>query len=194
MILRATALVLFFLAATAPARAWSPAQTAQLATGNPVVVLAPGSDSDAIHIRAAIEIPASAKTVWSILTDCARASHFVPGLESCRVLKRDPAGRWDIREHKIAWMWFLPRIHSVFRADYDPPKRLRFHRIAGTLKRNQGEWRLTALPRGGTRVSYDATMAASIPVPNFMIENALKRDIATVLRRLKRECQSAARR
>jgi uncharacterized membrane protein len=185
---------LFVLAATAPARAWSPAQTAQLATGEPVVMLAPAPDGDATQIRAAIDIPAPAKAIWSIMTNCAHAMRFVPGLESCRVLERDPKGRWEIIDHEISWMWFLPRIHSVFRADYDPPKRLRFHRIAGTLKRNEGEWQLTALPTGETRVSYDAVLAASIPAPDFMVQNALRRDIATVLRRLKRECQTAARR
>jgi hypothetical protein len=80
----------------------------------------------------------------------------------------------------------------VFRTDYDPPKRLQFRRIAGTLKRNEGEWRLTPRANGVTRINYDATLAASIPVPDFMVENALKRDIAKVLRQLKRECQRAS--
>ncbi len=188
---RVTAMALFVLAATAPARAWSPAETALLQSGEPVVALAPAPGGDATQIRAAIDIPAPAKTVWSIMTDCARAMRFVPGLESCRVIERDPAGRWDIREHRISWMWFLPRVHSVFRADYDPPRRLRFHRISGTLARNEGEWRLTPRADGGTRVSYDAVLAASIPAPDFMVESALRRDIATVLRRLKKECRTA---
>jgi uncharacterized membrane protein len=192
MIFRTAALALFVLAATAPARAWTPAQTATLAAGEPVVALAPAPGGDATQINAAIDIPAPAKTIWSVMTDCAHAMRFVPGLESCRVLERDPKRRWEIIEHEISWMWFLPRIHSVFRADYDPPKRLQFHRISGTLSRNAGEWRLTTGPKGGTRVSYDAVIAANVPVPDFMLEGALKRDIATVLRRLKRECQSTA--
>lgn len=192
MILRATAILLLVLAATTPARAWSPAQTAALETGKPVVVLTPAPGDDATQIHAAIDIPAPPNVIWSIMTDCAHAVRFVPGLESCRVLERDPQGRWEIREHEISWMWFLPRVRSVFRADYDPPKRLQFRRIAGTLKRNDGEWRLTGLAGGGTRVSYDAIIAVSIPVPDFMVEDALKRDIAKVLRQLKRECLSPA--
>ncbi|MEJ2626273.1 MAG: SRPBCC family protein [Pseudolabrys sp.] len=179
----------------------SVALTTTLAAGEPVVALTPTPDGDATRIHAAIDIAAPAAAIWSIMTDCAREVRFVPGLESCRVLERDPAGRWDIRAHEISWVRFLPRIRSVFRADYDPPKRLRFHRISGTLTRNEGEWRLTALPKsgtkggtkGGTRVSYDAVTEVSVPVPDFMVEAALKRDIATVLRRLKRECQNDAR-
>ncbi len=192
MILRITAPVLFVLAATAPAGAWTPAQTATLAAGHPVVELAPTPDGDATRIHAAVDIAAPAQRIWSVMTDCAREVRFVPGLKSCRVLERGPAGRWDVREHEISWVWFLPRIRSVFRADYDPPKRLRFHRISGTLTRNEGEWRLTAAPKGGTRVSYDAVVGVSVPVPDFMVESALKRDIATVLRQLKQECQNEA--
>ena len=147
MVLRATALVLFVLAATAPARAWSPAEIAQLKTGEPAVVLTPGSDRNATQIHAAIDIPAPPAKIWSIMTDYARAMRFVPGLKSCRVLERDPAGRWDIREHRIAWMWFLPQVRSVLRSDYQPPKRVLFHRIAGTQARNEGEWRLTPARR-----------------------------------------------
>ncbi len=191
MLFRTTMLVLLVLAAATPARAWSAAETAVLEGGEPVVVLAPAPGGDATQIHAAIDIPAAAPAIWSIMTDCAHAMRFVPGLESCRVLERGPAGRWDVREHRISWMWFLPEVRSVFRSDYDPPRRLQFHRIAGNLARNEGEWRLTPLAGGGTRVSYDATLAASIPAPDFMVESALKRDIATVLRRLKRECQTA---
>ncbi len=106
--MRATALILFALAATAPARAWSPAENALLEAGEPVVALSPAPGGDATQIRAAIDIPAPAPAIWSIITDCTHTMRFVPGLESCRVLERDPAGRWDIREHEIAWMWFLP--------------------------------------------------------------------------------------
>ncbi len=190
----ATAPILIVLAATAPTRAWSPAETALLESGEPVVSLSPAPHDEASRIHAAVDIGAPQAAVWSIMTNCAGAARFVPGLESCRVLERDPEGRWDIREHRIRWAWFMPKVRSVFRTDYDPPKGLRFRRVAGTLRRNEGEWRLTPRAGGTTRVSYDATLAASVPAPDFMIEQALRRDIATVLRRLKQECETDAAR
>jgi uncharacterized protein YndB with AHSA1/START domain len=183
MDLRAAALAIFFAFCTAPA-----ADAGQYAAA-PAVTIAPAADDDTVTIKASIDIAAPRVKVWAVMTDCARAPRFVPGLKSCRVLARDPAGHWDIREHKISWMWFLPDVTSVFRSDYDPPRRLRFHRLSGTLKRSEGEWRLAAIDGGrATRVSYDATVAAAIPVPRFMVESALKRDIAKVLRGLRREC------
>ena len=187
---RAAALTTIVIVCAVPASAG----TERYAT-EPAVAVVPAGTSDTVEIRASIEIAAPRAKVWAIMTDCARAARFVPGLTSCRVLKRDPAGRWDIREHKISWMWFLPDVTSVFRSDYDPPRRLRFHRISGTLKRSDGEWRLQPIDGGSaTRVSYDATLSADVPAPQFMVEAALKRDIATVLRQLRHECTTAARR
>lgn len=185
---RAAALVLLVVFSAAPAAAGSGPYSAE-----PAVSVMPAAADDSVAIKASIEIAAPRAKVWAIMTDCARALRFVPGLTSCRVLKRDPAGRWDIREHKISWMWFLPDVTSVFRSDYDPPKRLRFHRISGTLKHSEGEWRLDVIDGGrATRVSYDATVSADVPAPKFLVESALKRDIAKVLRGLRRECTAAA--
>jgi len=192
MIFRAAALALLIMAGTAPVLAYSPADIARLQSGEPVVSVAPAPSGNAVHVQAAIDIAAPADRIWSIMTNCDRAADFVPGLKSCRVLERDPAGRWDIREHRVDWMWFLPSIRSVFRSDYDPPKRLHFRRIAGDLKRSEGEWRLMPLAPGETRLSYNAVLAADVPAPDFIVEGALRRDIATILRRLRDECTVAA--
>lgn len=194
MVFRTAALALFILAAAGPALALSPADMTRLQSGEPVVSVSRVPGSDAVRVQATIDIAAPIGRVWSIMTDCSRAADFVPGLESCRVLERDPAGRWDIREHRIAWVWFLPRIRSVFRTDYDAPKRLRFRRVAGDLKRSQGEWRLMPLATGTTRLSYDAIVSASVPAPDFIVESVLRRDIATVLRRLRDQCTGATAR
>jgi carbon monoxide dehydrogenase subunit G len=158
----------------------------------PAVTVVPAVTDDTVEIKASIEIAAPRTRVWAIINDCARAMRFIPELESCRVLARDPAGRWDIREHRISWMWFLPDVLSVFRSEYDPPKRVRFHNIGGTLKRSDGDWRLDPIDNGrATRLTYDATISADIPAPEFLVEAVLKRDISTVLRQLRRECTAA---
>jgi Polyketide cyclase / dehydrase and lipid transport len=191
MDLRAARLAMLLLFGALAAPASLPARAA--AAGEPVVAVAPGAAADTVTIRASIDIAAARAKVWAIMTDCARAVRFVPGLTSCRVLERDPAGRWDIREHLVSWLWFLPNVRSVFRSDYEAPERLRFRRVSGTLSRNEGEWRLEAIDGGhATRGSYDATVSADVPVPQFIVEAALKRDIANVLRHLQSECTSAA--
>jgi len=170
-----------------------PAGAALGAGATPMVSVAREAARDGVHIKAAIDIAAPPERVWTVMTDCARAPEIVPNLKSCRVLKRDPQGRWDVREHLVSWLWFMPNVRSVFRSDYDAPKRLRFHRIAGTLKRSQGEWRLKSLKGGrATRVFYDATVAADLPVADSLVAGAMEREITTVLQRLRSACTGAA--
>lgn len=179
--------------AAAQASALTPHEQAQLAAGDVVVDIVADERANAARIRAAIDIAAPPRVVWLIMTDCERAPRFVPGLESCRILSRDPGGRWDVREHQVIWAWFMPRVRNVFHSDYEAPARLRFHRVEGDLRRSEGEWRLEPLDNGrATRLVYDAIMAPSVPLPDFLVVEALRRDIPIVLRELRRESQSAA--
>lgn len=178
----------------ATAQPLTPDETAALAAGEPAVNVAMDSAVDAARVRAAIDIPAPPATVWSVMTDCAHMMRFVPGLESCRVVEADPQGRWDVREHKINWAWFLPNIRTVFRADYDKPKTIKFRRIGGDLKMSEGQWQLTPRDGGrGTRLLYDSLVAADVPVPNFVVLEAIRTDMAKVLRQLRAECSGVAK-
>ena len=94
-------------------------------------------------VRASFDIAAPPQVVWTVLTDCDHARDMVPNLVSCRVLDRDPAGRWDVREH-IAKTWFTPRLRNVIRTEFDPPHGLSYRRIAGDWTRSEGRWTLTA--------------------------------------------------
>jgi hypothetical protein len=177
--------------ASLAAPALTPEETAALANGEPAVEAHIDPAIDAARVRAVIDIPRAPALVWSVMTDCARMLRFVPGLESCRVIEADPQGRWDVREHRINWAWFLPNIRTVFRADYDKPKTIKFRRIGGDLKRSEGEWRLE--PRdGGTRLFYRAILAADVPAPSFIVVGAIQKDMTTVLRQLREECEKAA--
>jgi uncharacterized protein YndB with AHSA1/START domain len=179
--------------AAAQASALAPHEQARLEAGDVVVDIAADERAIAARIRAAIDIPAPPRIVWNVMTDCERAPRFVPGLESCRIVARDPGGRWDVREHQVTWAWFMPRVRNVFHSDYEAPARLRFHRVDGDLRRSEGEWRLEPLDNGrATRLVYDAIMAPGVPLPGFLVVEALRRDIPIVLRELRRESQSAA--
>jgi uncharacterized protein YndB with AHSA1/START domain len=175
-----------------PARAAmeiGPAEDARLERGETLVQVHVDEAEDAAAVAAAIDIRAAPEVVWAVMTDCERAPRFVPDLVSCRVLERDPAGAWDVREHMIDWAWFMPTIRNVFRSDYEPNRRLRFKRIAGDLMRSEGEWRLE--PRDGgkaTRLHYMALIAPSSLVPPSMALSSVRSDVPKVLEALRREC------
>lgn len=123
------------------------------------------------------------------MTDCALAPRMVSGLKSCRVLSRDPDGRWDIREHVSRSLLFLPKVVSVFRSDYDPPRGFTFRRVGGDLKVLEGSWSLEPLDGGTrTRVIYESRAALPYAVPGPLARMVLRDQVAMALKGLRREC------
>jgi ribosome-associated toxin RatA of RatAB toxin-antitoxin module len=167
-------------------------QLARLKAGDALVSVEEDTGGADGHIEAAIEIPASPHQVWQVMTDCARAPKFVAGLKSCRILEQEPAGKWDIREHRSQWMSMMPETISVFRSDYTLDKEIRFQRVSGTLKFLQGSWRLQPLNDGTrTRLRYSVRIGVSAPVPGFMIRSALEADVPKLLKALRTETAAA---
>lgn len=179
---------------TGTCRAQSAAEAAILESGEPVVDVHIDAKLDAARVRAAIDIPVPPDVVWKSMLDCAHTKHVVPGMETCRVLSRDAGGRWDIREHIVNWAWFMPRVRNVFRSDYEPPRRLRFNKVEGDLRLSSGEWLLVPQKSGqATRVHYRSILSADVPAPNFIVVEALRRDLVTVMKNLRAECIAIVR-
>jgi hypothetical protein len=189
--LRACAAALF-LAAPAAAFDLPPRAMAALAQGRPYVDVRPDPDGSSGLIRAAIDVPAPATVVWTVMTDCDLAPALVANLKSCRVLEADPAGGWDVREY-ISRMTFLPPVRNVFRSDYEPERRIRFHRTAGDLAVFDGEWRLERQADGMVRVFYENRVAAPFHVPGLVARLALRHDVPAALLALRQAAEARAR-
>lgn len=169
-----------------PARA-----EAALERGRPVVLVRADPDGVSGLIQAAIDVAAPPEAIWSVITDCDLAPRMVESLKSCRIVERDPDGRWDVREH-ISKMTFLPPVRNVFRTDYDPPRLARFHRVGGDLKVFEGEWRLE--PHGDRmRVFYESRASVPFNVPGPLARIALRRDVRHALLALSSESLARAR-
>jgi len=173
------------LAGELPSRA-----QAQLDRGRPFVDVEPGPDGRSGAILAAIDVAAPQAVVWSVMTDCDLAPKMVANLKSCRILERDPQGRWDVRE-EISKMTFTPSVRTVYREDFEPNRRMAFHRTGGDLAIFEGEWRLE--PRGDrVRVTYEARVAAPFSVPGWVARLALRHDVPMALLALRREAMARA--
>lgn len=178
------------LALAGPAGAFEPPAAAEavLSHGRPYVEVLPDPDGSSGLIRAAIDISAPQATVWAVLTDCALAPRMAANLKSCRILERDPQGRWDVRE-QTSRATLLPSVRSVVRSDYEPFDRLSFRRVGGDLKVLEGQWALA--PHGSqVRVTYDLRAAAPFSVPGWMARLALRRDVSMALLALRREAMA----
>jgi Polyketide cyclase / dehydrase and lipid transport len=132
--------------------------------------------------RAAVRINASPQAIWSVMTDCNEAVAFVPGLKRCRRIDGAPDGRWEDIEHEVRYSALLPAVRYVFRADYDRPRRIDFHRISGDLKAQEGTWLLTRTADGtGTVVEYDVYLDPGFWVPQFLVTRSLRKDLPAAL-------------
>ena len=161
----------------------------RLRRGEAVAAVSPIADGEGVHVTAAIEVPVAPALVWSIMTSCERAPSYVPGLLSCRVVAADPAGQWDIREHVSSPGWLLPDMRTVFRSEYEPPRRVSVSRVSGDLARSDGEWRLEARNGGShTRVTYAADVQYDTALPGFMLRRHLRDQMVRVLTALRQEC------
>ncbi|MGZ3376002.1 MAG: SRPBCC family protein [Phenylobacterium sp.] len=179
-------------AAAGPARAADLPERAQaqLSRGRPFVEVSPGADGSSGVILAAIDVAAPQAVVFAVMTDCDLAPKMVANLKSCRVLERDPQGRWDVRE-EVSKMTFAPSVRMVYREDFDPPRAMAFHRTGGDLNIFEGDWKLE--PRGDQiRVTYQARVAAPFAVPGWIARLALRRDVPMALLELRREAMARA--
>ncbi len=172
----------------ASAHAWAPGPQAEtaLAAGQAwsEVLSDPGHSSGVVH--AAVDIAAPPATVWRVMTDCAHAPRLVVNLKSCRVIDRDPLGRWDVREHISKGGLIMPAVRSVFRSEYDKPRTITFHRVGGDLKVLEGSWRLEPLNGGtGTRVIYETRVAANFAAPAPIVRQVLRHDVPKALTNLR---------
>jgi hypothetical protein len=182
-------------AAVGPACAWAPDPQIErtLAGGQAWAEVLPDAGGAGL-IHAAIDIAAPPRVVWSVMTDCRLASRLVISVTSCKVLQSDPKSRWDIREQVTRGGIFFPALHNVFRSDYQPYSLIRFHRLSGDLKIEEGEWRLEPIDGGaGTRVIYINRVALDIWAPAFLVRAGVKKDTPKVLLNLRRESVAAAR-
>jgi len=165
------------------------------AQSEPTLRIEHDATRDAMVVHASIDIAAPPQTVFGVITDCNRAPKFVPNLESCRILQKDPKGRWEVRE-TILNVMLLARIRAVSRSEIEPPRRFAFSKVDGDMRISEGAWRLEPLDKGkATRVHYDALFALNYPVPRFMVESAAYRDFPTLMKGVERESlEDAAKR
>jgi carbon monoxide dehydrogenase subunit G len=175
------------------AQGWpqDPAIQHRLSSGE-VIVQEPTTDPAAPRgmVHAVVLIHASPEAVWRIVTDCREAGAFVPGLRSCHRVDAAPDGHWEDIEQEVRYSWLLPTVRYVFRAEYDRPRRIDFHRVSGDLRAQEGAWRLSEMPNGsGTLVEYEMYLDPGFWVPQILVKRTLRKDLPQALSALKQRIE-----
>jgi Polyketide cyclase / dehydrase and lipid transport len=164
---------------------------AQSTGREPTVSVKADGDNAGGRIDAEIKIKAAAETVWLTMLDCNVSLRIVSGLKTCRVIERDPGGKWDVREHVVAWSALLPTVRSVFRSEYQFGREIRFSRVSGDLKKLEGKWLLTPGDGGrATQLRYMAVIDPGVPLPGALVRSAIDADVTRVLKSLQAEAEA----
>ena len=139
---------------------------------------------NAAHVRASIDIAAPPAVVWGVITDCARQPQIIPNLESCRIVKHDAGGRWDVREHIINWAALMPKLRTVVRTSYEIGHRMLFKRVDGDMRISEGEWRVEPLANASkTRLLLRRAGGAELSgAATSLVERAIHADLPELLR------------
>jgi Polyketide cyclase / dehydrase and lipid transport len=159
----------------------APALQARLAAGKVVMRSALDERAARASVDAAIRVHASPQSIWELITQCRYAPILIPGLRHCKELSAATDGSWAVVEHDIKYAPLLPMVHSIFRADYQPPLRMDFHRIAGDLKDESGSWILRPAADGTTTVEYRVSIKPGFWVPHSMIRKSLRKQLPAAL-------------
>jgi len=145
------------------------------------------------RVRAAVRIRASPEAIWRIMTDCTQTPSFVPGLKGCRRIDGAADGSWEDIEHEVRYSWLLPTVRYVFRAHYDRPHRIDFHRTSGDLKEEEGTWLLTQTPdASATVVEYEVYVDPGFWIPQVLVSRSLRKDLPAALIGLRDRVEQSA--
>lgn len=165
---------------------------AQASPSAPVVEVTADAAGASGLVTGQVDIAAPPAVVWAVIVDPANTGRLMAGAKSCRVLQRDPAGHWDVRE-TISRGGVFPAVRTVLHSDYEPYTLIRFHRIDGDLPVLDGEWRLQPLDGGArTRVRYESRVTPSFPAPPPLVRAVLRQDMPRTLANLRDASEAAA--
>jgi len=166
------------------------AQLLRLKKGEIQVHVRPSGRQYKGWVEAIVLIDAPAQNIWQIMTDCEEVMVFVPELTRCQVL--DSGKNWEIIRHDVKWIWFLPKVSYVFRADYQKHRQIDFERIDGDLREVRGYWHLQPLNNGRqTVVSYGVYIDPGFFVPQWFVRQSLKINLPAVLAALRTQAQNS---
>ena len=190
-----TAGVLLPIAAWGAPAAWVNEQTVQqeLAAGQVAVRIAFEDGQSRMRVNAAVKVHATPETIWRVLTDCAHAPNFVPGVKRCRRVQSAPDDSWDIVEQEAKYSWLMPAIRCVIRSEYQRPQRIDFKRIGGDLKEEEGHWMLEHTPEPeATVVEYELEVDPGFWIPRVLLRHSLRTELPAALEAVRARSESLA--
>ncbi len=171
-----------------PVDHFSPAQQVALLEGD-VLVIPEVHQRKGAAVVAHIYVPLSRPQIWPQVTSYHRWTQFFPNIIHSEVLETVKTNSQRYRRlYQVGRKGFLAltaqvEIHlRVFETTCD---RIQFCLERGTFSHFNANLRLQDLHQG-TLLSYSVQAAPTIPVPSFLVEQAMKADLPSNMRQMRR--------
>lgn len=147
------------------------------------------ADATVIRISAEIATSVNRKTAWQVLSDYNHWAEFVPDMLVSRVVSQPGEPLLVEQRGRIPWLPAFPLV-VIAQVEENPYKGLRFQRVAGNIKRLEGEWRIQG--RSHVRLIYHSTVEPGFPLPPQMSIDIFRNDAKNRLEAMSREMERRA--
>jgi len=146
----------------------------------------------AVEITTRAVLHAPAELIWQTLTDYDHLAHFVPGIDSSRVVSRQ-GERLVVEQRGVARWWvFSYRIHVEMAATERPYRSIDVRLLQGNLRRLEGGYRIDPRPDGSTELTWHGVIEPDTPLPEFVRTPLLRRSISEQFTGMVREIERRA--
>lgn len=160
--------------------------------------MAAGADTDVVRqgstfqVHATIEAGASIDLCFAVLTDFDRLAEFIPGMVTSRIVSL-PGEPLRLRQTGRTRLAFSEYTFDVTLAvELDAPREIRFRRVAGSLQRMQGRWRVAGDAASCT-IDYQADIEPGLWVPPLIGSMLMRSQVAKQVEGLESEIERRVR-
>lgn len=117
-----------------------------------------------INVNFNVAAAAPAETCYSVIVDFSHLARFIPSLDSSEIVS-ERAAPLKVRQVGHARAGFFTYTLDVTLAiELDPPRQIRFSRVAGNVRRMQGSWLITG-DGSACRIGYAAELEPDFWIP-----------------------------
>lgn len=173
----------------------TPEQTAKLMQGEILIDL-DWLPEGVIGAQGSVFIAADPSVVWGMLTDYNHLHETMPKVVASRLVEQNNHVKVIDQSGKSGIFIFEKIVHFRLRVEEVYPERLYFSQISGDFEIYEGKWRFEAADgtgEPGTLLTYRAEIKPGFFAPQFLVSFVQSQDLPTILRGIKRYCETKAR-
>ena len=141
-------------------------------------------------------IEADPSIVWQMLSDYNRLHETMPKVVASKLVEANNHTKVIDQSGKSGIFIFERTVHFTLKVEEVYPEHLYFSQINGDFEVYEGEWQLEAVDGNngpGTLLTYQAEVKPSFFAPQFVVSFVQSQDLPTILKEVRRYCESQAK-